>query len=62
VAWWCFDVAMQYFEEIPGKRSGFAGGWLTFLKLVLTSAGFGGCVCNFFKATGSQILAFQPAA
>ena len=29
---------------------------MTFLKLGSTSAGFGGCV---WKATGSQILAFQ---
>jgi len=32
---------------------------VTFLKLGLTSAGFGGCVWNFLKAMGSQILAFQ---
>ena len=32
---------------------------LTLLKLGSASAGFGGCVWNFLKATGSQILAFQ---
>ena len=37
----------------------FAGSRLTFLKLGLASAGFGVCVWNSLKATGSQILAFQ---
>jgi len=37
----------------------FAGGRLTFLKLFFASVDFSGCVWNFLKATGSQILAFQ---
>ena len=37
----------------------FAGGRLTFLKLGLTSAGFGGCVCIFVESQDSQILTFQ---
>jgi len=32
---------------------------MTFLKLSLTSAGFGGCVLNFFESQDSQILAYQ---
>ena len=31
---------------------------LTFLKLGLTSASFGGCVLNSFESQDSQILAF----
>ena len=45
-----------------GKAYGasFAGGRLTFLKLGSASAGFGGCVWNFFfESQGNQILGFQ---
>ena len=34
-------------------------GRLTFLKLGWASASFSGCVWNFLKATGSQILSFS---
>jgi len=42
------DMREQGVIEPSARPWAFAGGRLTFLKLGLASAGFGGCVWNFF--------------